>query len=331
MRAIAGQTGTANYGVSDTGTLAYVSGEAGALKTLVWVDRQGREAPLSAEPRRYQYPRLSPDRTRVALTDSGNRDVVVWDLAREVLTNVTASEATDLYSIWTTDGRRLIFSSVRSGLNRLYWQSADGAGTPEPLTEGGEAAVIHYPSAVSPDGARLVYREQTAGGENLRTVSLTGDHATADLLSTQFNERNAEVSPNGRWVAYESNRSGSSNIYVSPFPDAAARQWTISSAGGVMPAWAPNGRALFYVDRTGHLMSVEVDPGQEAFVYKGPQPLLDMRQYDTAAVGRSYAVDQERFLFLKTASSQAGEAAPQRQIHIVLNWLEELKRRAPAK
>jgi hypothetical protein len=74
-----------------------------------------------------------------------------------------------------------------------------------------------------------------------------------------------------------------------------------------------------------------VDPGQEAFVYKGPQPLLDMRQYDTAAVGRSYAVDQERFLFLKTASSQAGEAAPQRQIHIVLNWLEELKRRAPAK
>jgi hypothetical protein len=108
-------TGTANYDVSDTGTLAYVSAGLG-MRTLVWVDRQGRETPLAAEPHRYQFPRLSPDRTRVALSSHEEElDVFVWDLARAGLTNVTASEAYEGYALWTPDGNRLIFSSSRGG------------------------------------------------------------------------------------------------------------------------------------------------------------------------------------------------------------------------
>jgi tRNA A-37 threonylcarbamoyl transferase component Bud32 len=330
MRA-AGQdtTGAANYGVSDTGTLAYVSDPA-PMRTLVWVDRQGRETPLAAEPHGYQYPRLSPDRTRVAV--QGDGEIFVWDLAREGLTNVTASEAADFYPLWTPDGTRLIFSISRgAGGTGLYWQSADGTGAPEPLTEAGEPGPeLHIPMAVSANGEQLVYRYLSIARPrpDLRIVSLTGNHTTDDLLSTEFSEQNADVSPNGRWMAYESDRSGSWEIYVSPFPAATTRQWQVSTAGGTKPAWALNGRELFYVDPTGHLMSVAADPDQPAFTWERPRGLLDVSRY-YLTTGRTYDVDQERFLFVRSASGHAGEEGAQGQIHVVLNWTEELKRRVP--
>jgi hypothetical protein len=184
-------------------------------------------------------------------------------------------------------------------------------------------------------GEQVVYLEapQGTGGKNkLRIVSLTRDHTTVDLVSTESNLPNAEVSPNGRWMAYESDRSGSDEIYVSPFPAATTRQWKVSTAGGDQPAWALNGRELFYVDPSRHLISVAVNPDQGAFEWERPRELLDVSQYyfrHFPSFGRTYDVDQERFLFLRSASEHAGEEGAQGQIHVVLNWTEELKRRVP--
>ncbi len=160
----AGTSASANYGVSDDGTLVYATG-AGAANALVWVDRQGREEPLAAPPRAYTYPRLSPDGTRIALhvRDEQN-DIWIWDLARETLTRLTFDPGADRVPIWAPDGGRVAFSSQRDGSQgSLFWQAADGTGTAEPLTDNPTTGQ-HFPTAFAPDGAQLLFTMMVGAG-----------------------------------------------------------------------------------------------------------------------------------------------------------------------
>ena len=139
--------------VAGDGTLAYVSGgvaDLGAPRTLVWVDRQGRETPIPAPPRAYVFPRLSPDGTRIAVyAQDQEPDIWLWDLDRTKLTQATFDPGFDTFPVWTPDGRRLIFTSDRAGARNLFWQAADGTGAVERLTESPNQQA---PAAVSPDG-----------------------------------------------------------------------------------------------------------------------------------------------------------------------------------
>jgi len=165
--------------VAGDGTLVYVSGgvAAGALtqRTLVWMDRQGRETPIPAPPRAYVYPRLSPDGTRIALhPNDQEQDIWLWDLSRTTLTRVTFDPGLDTLPVWTPDSRRLIFSSDRGGARNLYWQAADGTGAVERLTE---SPNVQTPTAMSPDGRRAIFTELgSKTDEDVMQVELEGAH-----------------------------------------------------------------------------------------------------------------------------------------------------------
>ena len=159
-------TATAHYGISDGGTLVYARGgllgrPAGPLSTLVWVDRKGREEPLGAEPKRYVYPRLSPDGMRVALeVREEEQDIWVWDVRRKTMSRLTVDPQLDALPVWTPDGKRLVWTSQRAGPLNLYWQAADGTGPVDRLTE---SPALQRPSAFTPDGQRLMLSEDRLG------------------------------------------------------------------------------------------------------------------------------------------------------------------------
>jgi serine/threonine-protein kinase len=324
----AGITAAANYGISDGGSLVYVLGAGGGTRrTLVWVDRQGREEPIEVPGRAYVYARLSPDGTRIALDirDQEN-DIWIWDLARQTLARLTFDPGLNRSPVWTPDGKRLAFSAQRDNAENIYWQAADGSGAPEPLTEIPNASV--FPHVFSSDGTHFLFTS-IAPPYDISRVSLTADRKPELLLQTPFDETNPDLSPDGRWLAYQSNESGRTEIYVRPYPDLNAGRWQISTAGGARPLWNPNGRELFYYLAPGTLMSVPVELGT-TFKAGTPQVIFQ-GQYAIPQAGRQYSVspDGRRFLMIKLPAA-TGDAPPP-QIIVVQNWFEELRRRsAPA-
>ena len=228
-------TGTGDFAVAADGTLVYVDAPGGLAaanaRTLVWVDRSGKEEPVAAPPRTYLHPRLSPDGTRVALSSlDEENDLWIWDLRRATLTRLTLDPGQDWFPVWTPDGRRIIFSSNRGGQFNLWWQAADGTGAAERLTT---SSHVQFVTGITPDGTAVVFNEQTPTmGNDLLQLALDGTRRVTPLLQTKFDERNGIVSPDGRWLAYESNSSGSFEIYVRPFPNVGGGQWQVSTAGG---------------------------------------------------------------------------------------------------
>ena len=318
--------GAVQVAIADDGTLAYLSGGlSGVQRSLVWVDRQGQEARLAAPPRAYVYPRLSPDGTRVALdVRDQESDIWIWDLARETLTRLTFNPAQDEYPVWTPDSTRVVFGSIVDGPTNLYWKAADGTGEVERLTE---SANVQFGHSFSPDGESLVFRETRPDtGEDLRVLSLAGDGGVETLVATEFRERNPELSPDGRWMTYQSNQSGQDEVYVRPFPNVDDGQWQISTSGGTHPLWASNGRELFY-RRGAAVMTVPVQtepsftPATPEILFEGTYVVGPGRRYDVAA-------DGQRFLMIKEGG--AGDEAPApTSIVIVQNWFEELRRLVP--
>lgn len=337
-------SGAAEFSVSRQGALVYVRGGAsGVSRSLAWVTRQGREEPINAPPRAYAILRLSPDGTRVALdTRDQQQDIWIWDLARQTLTRLTDAPAGDMWPLWTPDSRRIIFASQRAGNYNLFWQAADNTGPVERLTT---SANPQYATAISPDGTRLLVRESgPTTGNDLRVLRMEGPSGrpgaasatplaagppqTEPLVQTTFDEGNGEISPDGHWLAYESNDTGQSQISVRPFPNVDSGHWTISTSGGTRPVWARNGKELFYLDGTNALTAVSVHTAP-TFSADTPTKLFDSRYY-SAPTSRSYDVspDGQRFLMIKdTASGDQSSALP--SMVVVVNWVEELKRLAP--
>jgi Tol biopolymer transport system component len=330
-------TGAANYAVSRSGTLVYLPGGASG-RSLVWVDRQGHETPIKAPTRAYAIPRISPDGTRVALDirDQEN-DIWIWDLARETLTRLTSDPGLDAEPVWTPDGRRLLFSSTRMGVATLYEQAADGTGTADRLT----TSTIQ-PTSVTPDGTRVVGSATPPNTQwhvvlsPLASPASRAGHGPSPgpglsrvepLIQTPFIERNAEVSPDGRFLAYESNESGRNEIYVRPFPEVERGRWQVSTGGGTQAAWARNGRELFYLDGSNRLTAVPVQTTGTAFSASNPARVFD-RPYAMPVGFRTYDVspDGQRFLMIK--EDQNATAAG---MVVVEHWTEELKARVPTK
>jgi Tol biopolymer transport system component len=319
--------GALNAAVSREGTLAYTwTGSQVADRIPVWVSRDGGEERIAAPPRPYVYPRLSPDGTRLALEvwDQG-RDIWIWDIVRETLTRLTDSPGRDGFPVWTPDSRRLIFGSARNAPANLFWRAADGTGSEGQLTN---STRNQFPYSISPDGTQLLLREDDAAtGTDIGLLSLDDRKLVTPLIRTPFYELNAEISPNGRWLAYQSNESGQDEIYVRPFPNVGAARWQVSTAGGTRPLWARNGRELFYLAVNG-VNSVPVTT--DVTFTAGRSTLLIDRRYfaPSAFVGRTYDVshDGRRFLMIK----EIGSASSPRLV-VVQHWVEDLARRVPSR
>jgi serine/threonine-protein kinase len=323
--------GAVEAGLARDGTLVYVASSAGSgsARILVWVDRQGRETPLAAPPRGYGLPRVSPDGTSIAMAVlEKNVNIWRWDLARAMLTRLTLDPAEDTSPIWLPDGRRVVFRSNRAGASNLFSQATDGTGTVERLTE---SPNVQIPSAVSPDGTRLVLTELSpTSGWDVMALRLDGSHQLLPLVQTSFNERNGIVSPDGRWLAYDANDSGSFEIYVRRFPDVNSGHWQVSTGGGAQPLWAPSGQELFYFAPGGALMRV-VGAGELAWTAGAPTKMLEGRYLTSprGGFGRNYDIsaDGQRFLMTKAAATDATGAPP--QIVVVEHFDEDLKRLVP--
>jgi serine/threonine-protein kinase len=334
-------TGTANYGISTQGTLVYATGEAGRFqRTLVWVDRTGKEEVIPAPARNYVHPRISPDGTRVALYIADeNEDIWIWDLARQALTPLTFDPAADRHPVWSPDGQRLVFTSARSGALNLYSQAADGTGTVERLTE---SRTVQFPNAITPDGTEILFQERVSQGSphDLMRMPLVPRPPSpgviktpTPMLRTTFNEQNAELAPNGRWLAYQSNESGRDEIIVRPFPNVESGRWQVSTSGGRTPVWARSGNELFYIAADRTIQSVSVD-GSSSWRSGAPMKVLQggyflpdattlpVRTFDIAPNGK-------HFLMIRAAS--ADDAPARQSLVIVENWFEELTRLVPGR
>jgi serine/threonine-protein kinase len=328
----------ASYAVSRTGALAYVPARADA-RSFVWVDRTGRETAIDTlPPRSYGTIGVSPDGTRLAFwSDDREQDIWAWDFARESLTRLTFDPGLDGLPRWTRDGRRLIFASMRAGPQNLFAVAADGSGPVERLTT---STNDQWPNSITPDGTALLFCEQRAktGYDILRlplAAASPGDGSASRsdqrlseptaLVSSPAEEFAANISPNGRYFAYQSTESGGRfEIYVRPYPDAARGRWQISTEGGKEPVWAPTGRELFYFDESKSLMAVPVQTSGGQFSFGRPAKVFDTKysaqfySYDVAPNGR--------FLMMKES---AGDPNRPPNMVVVLNWHEELKRRLP--
>ena len=315
--------GAADYSVSANGSLVYVSGGAGGLFSLVWVDRQGREEPFpSLEPGDYAHPRLSPagDRLAVELTGADGRDIWVYDLAREVFTQLTFETADDTHPVWTPDGQRIVFASRRDDGPGLFSVAADGSGTVERLTEGG---IGRQPYSWSADGETLVLTEGEP--DAISILPMEGDSQVEPLLQTPFPTEYPRVSPDGRWIAYTGNEPIGDRVYVRPFPDVDAGRWPISAGIGDDPVWGPDNE-IFYTASGGAIMAVtiETDPtfqvGAPQQLFAGPYPEGGGVQYDVTP-------DGQRFVMLKRAEAETDTGQP--EITVVFNWDQELAELVP--
>ena len=294
--------------------------DEGRLLTLTWVDRAGNEEPLPLDPAVYRVARLSPDGRRIAL-DRGRpneRDLWVFDLDRDTLSPLFLDPGDDEAPVWTPDGRRIVFTSGRDGVANLHLRAADGTGPVERLSTSSD---LQWPQSWSPDGRTLVFsrrvRTGPAAAETLDTMlmRLDADRTVAPLLATEFTESNPAVSPDGRWIAYRSDESGRNEVYVQRFPELGGRI-QISRAGGTSPLWSSDGAELFY--RQGQaMMTVAVDGSGAAFRAGQPERLFEGRYLDDQT--RNYDVAPDgRFLMIKQADTL-------RQIHVVVDWLEDLR------
>jgi len=268
----------------------------------------------------------------VSIRDEQN-DIWTWNLARQILTRLTFDPDVDLSPVWTPDSRRIVFASARTGAFNLYARDVDTTAPEVRLTTNPNTEL---PDSVAPDGAFVIshqVRPQTKS--DLTRVALgsgAGLSNPEDLVTTPFDDWNGEVSPDGRFVVYQSSESGEGSIelFVRPYPQSGTARWQVSSGGGDAPVWARGGRELIYLDAENHLTSVSVDTAGSTF-RAGPPVTLVKSVYYAPGPWRAYDVspDGQRFLVLKEQPS-ASATAPTGFV-VVQNWFEELKRLVPPK
>jgi serine/threonine-protein kinase len=325
-------TGAANYAVARNGTLVYLPGEQAPARSLVWVNREGREEHINAPPLTYAVPRLSPDGKRLVVEmRAQDHDLWLWDFAQQKLSPLTFGPWMDQSPVWTLNGRQIVFASNRAGAFNVYVQNADGTGPAQRLSVGPSS---EYPTTITADGLRVICNQLVNSQVGIVRLALAsrapGEPSRPEsLINTPFEEVGAQISPNGRYLAYQSNESGRFQVYVRPFPNVSAGHWQVTREGGSNPMWARNGAELFYLDGSTAMTAVPVQTEGETFEAGNPKTLFDARMY-TADGTRAYdaSPDGSRFILIKDSATADSKMAPA-GIFVVLNWLEDLRAGLP--
>jgi hypothetical protein len=326
-------SGSASFAVSADGTLVYVDapgdGARDAMRTLAWIDRSGKQQDIAVMPHLYSNPRISPDGSRIAVAaEDQQRDIWIFDIRRAVLSRLTMDPNTDVFPTWTRDGTRVIYGSGRETNVNLWWQAADGSGTPERLLT---STNIQVPTSMTPDGREVIFHEvMPETSADVFKVALTGPRKPEVLVSSKSTDRLGVVSPDGRWLAYESNSSGTYEVFVKAMTGTTG-QWQVSNNGGNRPVWAKD--ELFYVADDRSLMRVPVPPGGTTWTGGTPTKLIDRLPEipGTNGFSRDYdaAPDGQRFVVVKMVGT-ARETGPS-SIVLVQHWDQEVASRVKAK
>ena len=311
-------SGMEQFAVSRSGVLAYVAGARTAVKRrIVMADRKGVSTTVTADANSYEDLSLSPDGREIAMTVEGATwNIWVYHLDRGTLTRLTF-ENDNRDPLWTPDGKRVVYTSLRNGLWGLYWTPVDGSG-PEELLLARKNWL--FATSWSADGRFLAFSEQDPKtGVDIWILPVGGDRKPYPFVRSSFREWFGEFSPDGRWIAYESNESGRSEVYLRPFPGPGGK-WQVSTEGGARPEWSRDGRELFYFEND-KIMRVTVDGGQALAVGR-PELLFPCNCFDS---GRYYEVtpDAKHFVLIQNAQP----VSPVAELNLVLGWGHELERR----
>ena len=314
------------FSVSQNGVLAYRAGPGTSGNVqLTWIDRTGRVIETFGAAAPYRGVDVSGDGKRIAVHrhDVNGGDIWLFESARRgTMSRFTFdAEQDNSMPIWSPDGSRIAFGSLRNGKWGVYEKAANGTGGEQLLVE---SDLPKMPMSWSPDGQFLVFWVvDPKTSQDVWIIPLTGDKKPIPLLHTAFNEGHAQVSPNGKWISYTSTETGRQEIYVRSFPSGDAK-WQISASGGSFSRWRPDGSELFYMatPSLGKMMSVKVTAAGPTFEYGDPTELFDS-EYVNFTHGlnyHTYAVspDGQRFLIPRPEGTDEDNApAP---ITVVLNW-----------
>ncbi len=309
--------GYGGMAVARSGDLVYVSepehaGRGGSTR-LVWVSREGKELPASQTVRAYEDMTIAPDQKMAAFTIPADPLWNIWtlDLQRGNLNRLTFN-GDNRDPLWSPDGRHVAYTSFRDGHFGIYWSTVDGSSPEQRLAT---AEFEPFPKTFTPDGKKLIFTQYAAASNaNAWEVPVTGD-ATPVPLKGLAEGDTPEISPDGKWVAYESAETGQMEVYVQPYPGPGGK-WQVSNGGGYRPRWSPDGKEIFF--RWGDAMmaaTVELRP----HFTSDTAHLLFTGRYVHA--GRDYETDGRRFLLMKSADQKGATS-----LQVVLNWTRELKK-----
>ena len=314
------------FAVSATGLLAYVAVSPQRLqRQLVWVDGSGHADPIPASPRPYLDPAVSPDgRLAVVSVQGPVQTLWVYDFARRTLTPLTPANAGSSQApLWTPDGKRVAYRGTRTGFRNLFWRSADGSDDEERLSTNDN---LQTPAAWTPDGKNLVYIEVAPDtGADIFVLSLDG-RTSKSLIRTTVTERNAAVSPDGRWLAYASNESGAEEVYVRPFAGAGAKL-QVSTDGGSEPSWSRHGLRLIYRSKD-QIMAAPIvtqprlSADASVVLFRGRYSRTDTAGTPGYGIG-----PDDRLLMVQPLEPEQ----PATVINLVTNWFDEIRSHAPTR
>ncbi|MDQ2666972.1 MAG: serine/threonine-protein kinase [Gemmatimonadota bacterium] len=304
-----------NVALSANGTLVYSQGDT--RSRIVWVDAQGAIMPVVDEPREYEFPRLSPDGSRLAIAVHGALSTDVWlaDVATGAIVKFTKAGRINDRPEWSADGSRLLYRSTRDGASALWLQPADGSGVAERVTPGSSV----WEGVLSPDGNTVLYRETVAGKGGYRVLyrGLAGDREPHLFAASSGNLQMPRFSPDGKWVLYQSDESGQFEIYVRPFPSGSGK-YQVSLSGGTEPLWSQDGQRIYYRRGT-QLVTATVRRGASITVLSRREILLDTTAQSQSRTHPKYDVARDGRVIMPR---WIGDGT---RLGVVLNWGEELR------
>jgi eukaryotic-like serine/threonine-protein kinase len=327
-------TGRSAFGASGS-TVIYRSDPAGAFPKLIltWVDRTGNVLETVGAVGGYQGPDISPDGKRVAIHRHEGKGGDVWVLetpgGKASRLTFDAIQENGM-PIWSPDGNRIVFGSLRNGKWGLYQKASNNTGNEELLFE---SEHLKMPMSWSADGSIILFwvnDPKTSG--DVWALSMTGERKAFPVLQTKFNEGHPQISPDGKWFAYSSNETNRAEVYIQSFPPGRGK-WQVSINGGVFARWRPDGKELFYMESAsfGKLMAASIKVTGTTMEPSMPVPLFDTRYNNAAVRGHNgnwntFAVsaDGKRFLIPRPESTAASDVnAP---ITVVVNWTSGLRK-----
>ncbi len=301
------------FDVARDGTLVAQTGSAVAISRLTWFNREGRALGTVGPAGSYANPNLSPDGKRVAFDQRDGRVIGIWveDLSTEGVSRLTLHPSLNQTPVWSPDGKKIVFTSNRLLINKIFEKNSDGSGADDQVTDMKAGRMVN-PWDWSRDGKYLLERNE----KELWYYSVAEDKSY-EYIKGQWVVRNAQFSPDGRYVAYATNETGDWEIYVSPFPNATSK-WLVSRGGGEEPRWRGDGKELFFVSPEGKLMAAPVKMGA-SFESMTPVPLFQTRRRQKISSQDvfTYAVSADGNKFLFNTLVDQKEAPP---LSIVMNW-----------
>jgi len=325
------------FDFSQTGTLVYLSGKLSVRdRPIVGIEKGAGKIQSLLAPSDCVAPRLSPDSKRLAVACGGpsGSDISVYDIQRETMTKITFNSQRNNRPVWAPDGKHIAYYSIGTAGSTLWWARADGAGEPQRLLESKD---LLFPYSFSTDGTRLSYA--TMSPESLGDIwTLPLDFSDPEhpkpgksepFLRTPANELNPAFSPDGKWMAYQSDESRNFEVYVRPFPGPGGK-WLVSSGGGFVPVWSRDGRELLYSSPDGHIMAAAYRAQGDSFVWDKGRQWSD-QQVAVTTVLPTYDLSPDGKLVVALLVAPREETKSPVHVTFLLNFFDELRRRMPPK